>query len=411
MNFRLSKSDKNILGTIRLDGSKSISNRVLIIQSLCKDPFEIIHRSTSKDSDTLHHLLHHPATTLDAGHAGTTFRFMTAYLSMHSGTQVLTGSDRMKERPIGVLVKALKTIGADIEYLEKEGYPPLSIGTGDLTKTNEIDIVASTSSQFISALLLIAPTLPNGLILNLVGDIVSRPYIQMTLSLMEYFGIQYQWDDQTIRISKQEYQARDFVVEADWSAASYYYALAAFADELDLQLDGLFKDSLQGDAILARMMTEFGIQTTFNETGIHLSKDPKISPNKFEWDFKTCPDIAQTLAVICGGLGVEGYFKGLKTLKIKETDRVAALQNELKKVNVDFWEVPSDEGVYCQAKGQAVIDNPTFETYQDHRMAMAFAPLAMFAPIDIDTPMVVKKSYPNFYVDLEQLGFIVEKFN
>lgn len=410
MTYSLAKPDKDIVGQIGLDGSKSISNRVLMIRALCQDRFDIRYLSSSKDTVTLQKLLRQSVTTYDAGHAGTTFRFMTAWLSLQSGTQVLTGSDRMKQRPIGVLAEALKTLGADIEYLEKEGYPPLKIGPGHLTQTNRLDIAADTSSQFISALLIIAPVLPNGLELRLVGDIVSRPYIQMTLSLMERFGIRYDWTNAVIRIEKQDYQPQDFIVEADWSAASYYYGLAAFANRLELQLDGVFPNSLQGDAVITEMMEHFGIKTAFNDTGILLTKTHAATPAHFEWDFIQCPDIAQTLAVICGGLGTNGYFKGLKTLKIKETDRVAALQNELKKVGVDFFEVENAEGVHCRITGKASIQSPVFNTYQDHRMAMAFAPLAMMQTIAINEPMVVVKSYPRFYEDFERLGFTIEKY-
>jgi len=352
-------------------------------------------------------LLQTDADIRDAGPAGTTFRFLTAYLSLQSGTQVLTGSDRMKQRPIGLLVNALRSLGADIQYLEKEGYPPLKInGPNDsIGKNNQVSIPADTSSQYISALLLIAPTLPKGLELTLVGNIVSRPYLEMTLSLMHYFGINYEWSDQTIIIQPQEYTARPFTVEADWSAASYHYALAAFADNLDLQLDGLFEESVQGDAVLADMMAQFGVNTSFNESGVRLTKGKKAQTDVFEKDFLYCPDLAQTIAVICAGTDVEGRFTGLQTLRIKETDRIAALQNELEKVGVDFYEDPKRKDRYI-VKGKVNFNNiPSFATYEDHRMAMAFAPLAMFHEINIEEPEVVGKSYPDFWKDLEKLGF------
>jgi len=408
MIYQLKKSDPTVVGDITLDGSKSISNRVLLIHALCQDNFKIDRLSTSKDTKTLQQLLALSDGTYDAGAAGTTFRFMTAYLALQPGTQILTGSERMKQRPVGVLAEALNELGADIQFLEKTGYPPLSIGPGNFGSVKELKIPANISSQFISALLMIAPVLPDGLTLHLEGDIVSRPYIQMTLSLMKRFGIAYQWIGPTISIGKQTYQAKDFTVEADWSAASYHYALAAFSKNLDLHLGGLFEDSLQGDAVLAEMMTQFGVNTEFVADGIVLTKGKPSSIDSCQWNFINCPDIAQTLAVVCGGLGVDGYFTGLRTLKIKETDRVQALRNELEKVNVNFSEIEARQGVSCQVKGTAKVDQPTFSTYEDHRMAMAFAPLAIFGTVRIEDPMVVVKSYPAFYEDLKKLGFTVE---
>ncbi len=409
MIYQLKKTDPAIVGDLTLDGSKSISNRVLLINALCEDNFTIDRLSTSKDTKTLQQLLTLNEGTYDAGAAGTTFRFMTAYLALQPGIQVLTGSERMKQRPVGVLVEALNQLGADIRFLEKPGYPPLSIGSGNFGSLDELRIPANISSQFISALLMIAPVLPNGLTLHLEGAIVSRPYIQMTLSLMKRFGVEAEWVGPTIRIEKQAYRPKDFTVEADWSAASYYYALAAFSNDLNLRLGGLFENSLQGDSVLAEMMTQFGVDTEYVADGIILTKGKASSVDSFQWNFINCPDIAQTLAVICGGLGVDGYFTGLRTLKIKETDRVQALQDELKKVKVDFWETKARQGVSCQVKGKATtVAQPQFATYEDHRMAMAFAPLAMFGNIKIEEPMVVVKSYPNFYEDLKKLGFTVE---
>lgn len=415
MKFTLSKSDRNIKGRIRLDGSKSISNRALIIRALCEESFDIHHLSTSNDSTTLLKLLKNIEgdAELDAGAAGTTFRFMTAYLALQAGSQILTGSARMKQRPIGVLVDALRQLGANIEYLENEGYPPLKIHTPQLTNSNHIKIPASVSSQYISALLMIAPILPNGLALELTGKIVSRPYIEMTLRLMDYFGIQHEWNDQIIKVAPQKYRAKDFTVEADWSAASYYYAIAAFADHLDLHLEGLNQKSLQGDAVIAELMTAFGVSTHYSDHSLHLQKTDTIAP-MFEQDFIQCPDIAQTLAVICAGMGISGLFTGLETLKIKETDRIEALKNELAKVQSWFSQLPAkfskkSEKEYYMLEGKAQLEHPTFATYEDHRMAMAFAPLSMLGKITIEEPMVVSKSYPRFYEDLESIGFKIEK--
>ena len=235
----------------------------------------------------------------------------------------------------------------------------------------------------------------------------------MTLNLMSYFGIDYRWTEDTIKIAPQKYQPKDFTVEADWSAASYYYAMAAFSDDLNLQLNGLSNNSVQGDAVLPKMMEQFGIFTTFNPSGLLLKKSNQPISSLFTWDFIKCPDIAQTLAVVCAGLGVEGVFTGLETLRIKETDRIAALQNELEKVQVAFDQIKDHpdstaEKEYFGTKGNAAVQSPTFETYEDHRMAMAFAPLAMLGKIAVEEPLVVGKSYPQFWEDIERLGFIIE---
>jgi 3-phosphoshikimate 1-carboxyvinyltransferase len=414
MTYTISKKDRHLRGDIHLDGSKSISNRALIIRALCGEHFDIHHLSTSKDSELMQALLASDSEVLDAGAAGTTFRFMTAYLAMKKGSQTLTGSERMKERPIGVLVEALKKLGADIEYLEKEGYPPLKINEPkNIGAANELTIPASTSSQYISALLMIAPTLPKGLTLHLEGEIVSRPYLEMTLAMMAYFGIKYQWEDNRISIKPQAYQGKEFFVEADWSAASYWYAMAAFADDCDLTLHGLFAESMQGDSVLPKMMEAFGVESTFGENKVRLRKSAAPPPPFFEWDFLPCPDVAQTLAVVCAGLGVHGVFTGLETLRIKETDRINALQVELHKVQSYLSLLPGrfskkSEKDFYMVQGKAVVEStPTFATYEDHRMAMAFAPLAMLGKIKIEDPKVVGKSYPAFWDDLEKVGFEV----
>ncbi len=417
MTYTITKSNKTIQGEITLDGSKSISNRVLLIKALCENDFEIKNISTSKDTTTLQKLLAQVATgqTFDAGAAGTTYRFMTAYLSTQSGTQVLTGSARMKQRPIGILVDALRQLGAKIDYLENEAYPPLQIGEAtNFGQNNHIQIAANTSSQYISALLMLAPTLPKGLDLELTGKIVSRSYIEMTLQTMAYFGIEHTWNEQTISIKPQPYQAKDFTVEADWSAASYYYAMAAFADQdLNLKLNGLYENSLQGDAIIAEMMEKFGVKTIFKEDFIYIKKSGEKRSPMFEWDFLLCPDIAQTMAVVCAGTGVQGLFTGLETLKIKETDRIQALQNELQKLQVFLSKLPAkfskrSQKDYYMLEGKALLDEPQFPTYEDHRMAMAFAPLAMLGDIKIEEPKVVGKSYPAFWEDIQKLGFEVK---
>ncbi len=415
--YQLSKKNKDIIGAIELESSKSISNRVLIIRALCENNFDIQRLSGAKDTQTLLKLLSQLENeTFDAGHAGTTFRFMTAFLATQQGSQIMTGSERMQQRPIGELVNALNTLGADIEYLKNEGYPPLKINApNDFGKNNALSIPASVSSQFITALLLIAPTLPNGLNLTLEGNIVSRPYIEMTLALMQYFGVENTWEGNLIQIKPQPYIAKDFTVESDWSAASYYFIMAAFADNLDLELIGLQENSLQGDSVIVEMIKDFGVKTEFSSNGLRLSKSGDNNADAFEWDFLKCPDIAQSLAVICAGTGVQGLFSGLETLRVKETDRIAALKNELAKVNAFFMPLPKrfsqkSEKEFFMVEGKADWEQtPVFATYEDHRMAMAFAPLAMFKPIDIEHPQVVEKSYPEFWKDLEVLGFEVTK--
>jgi len=412
---RITKADKQAKGTIRLSGSKSISNRVLIIRALCDQDFEIDNLSDSDDTKTLLELLASDASELDAHHAGTTFRFMTSYLASRQGEQVLTGSERMQERPIKALADALIVMGADITYVNAEGYPPIKIGSPLRPLDNKISLPAGISSQYISSLLLIAPTLPQGLEITLIGDLVSRPYLEMTLRIMEYFGVQHSWVGDTIKVTPQAYVAKDFYVEADWSAASYYYIIAAMADEVDLTLEGLSQDSLQGDSAIVDLGRSFGLETTYDGHSIRIQKGGDKS-DFLEYDFIECPDIAQSICTMAAGTGVNGLFTGLQTLKIKETDRIAALKKELAKVHVYLSKLPSKfskkSGVeYYMLDGTIDGDEiaPTFDTYKDHRMAMAFGPLAMLFPIEINEHMVVTKSYPNYWKDLAKLGFEISE--
>lgn len=411
MHLTLSHPSGRLTGNVSLAGSKSISNRVLIIRALSGTDFPIHRLANARDTELLESLLSSNADILDAGAAGTTYRFLTAYLSMQEGTQVLTGTERMKERPIGVLVEALNSLGARIEYMEKQGYPPLKISPPvQIGASRELSIAAGTSSQYISALLMIAPVLPGGLTLQLEGKIVSRPYIEMTLGLMAYFGVQHTWQDRTIHIPPQSYQAKPFNVEADWSAASYYYAMAALAETADLTLEGLFPNSLQGDAILPELYEPLGVYTQFTEGGIRLTKAEGDKMREFRYDFLRCPDLAQTLATTCAGLGIPGNFQGVETLRIKETDRIKALQQELEKVDVQVRPYANESRSGFTVEGLAHWGvPPLIETYEDHRMAMAFAPFALLRPIRIADPGVVSKSYPAFWQDLESLGFLVRK--
>ncbi len=403
---RISHSGDPIKASIKITGSKSISNRVLILNALSSTPSEIKNLSKSDDTVTLDSLLRSNEKVLDAHHAGTTFRFMTAYLCLQKGTQVLTGSDRMKERPIGALVEALKEIGADIEYLEKEGYPPLKISGALVQKNNVIEIAADISSQFLSALCMIGPCLSEGLILKLKGELVSKPYLDMTLQLMQKFGVEATFENNRITINPQSYTSIPYTVESDWSSASYHFAIAAIAGEAEITLNNFYADSFQADAAILSFCEQLGVEASINNGALEISSSNSVTKNMAH-DFITHPDIAQTIAVIAAAKNMSIKYRGLKTLMIKETDRVAALREELSKIGVTLSELKEDAYEFLQ-EGELNINSPTFSTYQDHRMAMAFAPLALRSPIEIENPKVVNKSYPTFWTDLQTLGFRLE---
>ncbi|MCB9333610.1 MAG: 3-phosphoshikimate 1-carboxyvinyltransferase [Lewinellaceae bacterium] len=412
--IRLSKPDRTLQGTIALDGSKSLSNRALVILALSgADPGQWLSGlSGSKDTQTLLQLLQNPSARYDAGDAGTTFRFLTAYLALQPGAHELTGSARMRERPIGALVEALRSLGARIDYLGQLGYPPLRIDPPNFStkKMQTVRIDASVSSQFLSALLLIGPNLPGGLELIPEGQLVSRPYLEMTMQMMRFFGADTQWQGARIRVAPGQYVPRALRIEADWSAASYWYALAAFAETVNLRLEGLLSDSWQGDRVIRELMKDFGVASrAFGPTSI-LTPNGDGSRTKRTVDFRNCPDIAQTMAVVYAGLGIPAVFTGLETLAIKETDRTSALSVELAKIGVHFGpETPGGDRYVLQ--GKAHWDTPPrFATYGDHRMAMAFSTLAMLGPVEIENPAVVAKSYPAFWEHLAQVGFSIEKY-
>jgi 3-phosphoshikimate 1-carboxyvinyltransferase len=413
MNYCISREPGILDGEITLNGSKSISNRILIIRALCNKDFEVHGLSTSADTQILQKILGSKESTWDAGHAGTCFRFLTAFATLQSSTIFLTGSDRMKQRPIGPLVDALNSLGSRIAYAGRTGYPPLQIEPSNYSKeNNKVVLPGDISSQFITALLLIAPLLPGGLIIQISGELVSKPYGQMTLHLMRQFGVSALFHDNRISVNPSAYFARPFSVEADWSAASYFYTLAGLnEDSVDLQLNGLHQDSIQGDGILATIMKKFHVDTHYNSKGIRLIKQKGIlNPTFFKWDFLECPDIAQSLAVLCAGTGTKGVLSGLKTLKIKETNRLEALKNELNKVKCPFTPAPgiasSDADHLYHLIGKATFDHkPIFQTYEDHRMAMSMACFSLIHPVCIHEPTVVKKSYPEFWNDLAKLDF------
>lgn len=399
------KSNDKINGTIELNSSKSESNRVLIIRALTNEDFKINNLSNSDDTKTLIEILNSHSEILDVGPAGTTLRFLISYLAVkNNSVKTLTGSKRMLERPVKDLVTALKDLDAHIEYLEKSGYPPLKISGKALTK-NEVNISGTTSSQYITSLMLIAPTLSNGLKINIIGKIASKPYINMTLKLLNYFGVSAHWESSSIIVPYQNYQAKDYTIEGDWSAASYLYELLAFAKSGEITIDGLKKDSLQGDSVIALIMQNFGINTEYFKNSIKITKNNLIT-DYFEYDFSDCPDIAQTIAVVCAGLNIRAKLSGLESLKIKETDRVKALITELSKLGADISETENNV-IAIKPVDSGLHKNILINTYKDHRMAMAFTPLALICnSIQIEEPEVVKKSYPDFWNDLSKLGIM-----
>jgi 3-phosphoshikimate 1-carboxyvinyltransferase len=406
--YRLSVPS-SLQGTVVLEPSKSLSNRALIIQSLCSTPFAIHRISSSDDTRVLQQMLTSTDAVLHAGYAGSSYRFMLARACWLDRAVTLDAAPQLQRRPIGPLVRALQHLGADIQYTGMEGFPPVRITPShNFGKTgNEVLLHAGISSQYTSALLMIAPRLPNGLVLHLQDDPVSLSYIRMTLAMMKYFGVSHTWNGNTITIKPGEYQARDYTVEGDWSSASYFYSMAALAERASIAIEGLQQDSLQGDAIVEKLYSQLGVKTIWTENGIVLEKGEAVDKRiEFAHDFSLCPDIAQTVMVTLAGLGVKGKLSGLRTLRIKETDRITAMQVELARVKTTL-EVQEKKGkVSCTLHGKAKWkDRAKFETYEDHRMAMAFAPLACIQPIIIKDPQVVSKSYPGFWEDVVRIGF------
>ena len=415
MIYRISKSPKSLIGEITLPASKSESNRALIIQALCETKFSIKNLATADDTVVLNSILRaeKEATTIDVGPSGTAMRFLTAYFSLKEGTRILTGSERMKERPVKLLVDALQQLGADISYLEKDGFPPIQV-VGKKLEGGEITIDGSMSSQYLSALAMIAPTLPKGLIIHMKGEIISKPYLQMTLKMMEIFGVKSSWKNGKIEIAPQKYncnQVKEYEIESDWSAASYWYQIAAFAKEVDFKIWGLKKESLQGDNALVDLFKPLGIDTEFIDGGIILhKKEIKTPVDNIHIELMNTPDIAQTLAVTYAAKEIYAELYGLRTLRIKETDRIKALITELKKIGVSATDL--DIGNLLIPKIKKSIHEPVsyFKTYKDHRMAMCLTPLSMlFHKVEIEDPQVVSKSYPDFWKDLKSVGFVIEE--
>ena len=406
MQIQLKKSKINSFSELKITGSKSESNRVLLLQALFEG-LEIKNISNSDDSQLMQKALKSNSSVVDVHHAGTAMRFLTAYYATRLGkTTTLTGSSRMQERPIKILVDALNTLGASISYTKNDGYPPLLIEGKTLTKSN-VQMKANVSSQYISALLLIAPTLENGLTLHLEGEITSTPYIKMTLSLLNELGVQTSFEINTITVFPfRQLTSKTFVVESDWSSASYFYSIVALSPvDTQIAISAYKSTSLQGDAILQKIYKDLGVESTFNGTTLILKKIETSSPNCLSIDLSNAPDIAQTIAVTCLGLKIDCDLTGLHTLKIKETDRLVALKNEIQKLGTTI-NITNNS---LQLKSPLDL-NPgvVISTYNDHRMAMAFAPLALKTQLFIDDAEVVSKSYPDFWNDLKTIGFTIE---
>nr|WP_067062854.1 3-phosphoshikimate 1-carboxyvinyltransferase [Mucilaginibacter sp. L294] len=423
-NIILTKQGKTVNGTVQLTGSKSECNRALIIEALSNGKVKVENMSDAADAVTLAGILRrlavdskqlagaqktdkseieHSKSEINIGPAGTAMRFLTAYLPLLNKNIVLTGSERMQQRPIGVLVDAMRKLGAGIDYVNNEGYPPIQIHSGFQQQANRISIKGDISSQYITALLLIASTLPQGLSLEIEGELTSHPYVEMTLAMLKQAGIQHTWTENIITIANQPFAETALLVEPDWSAASYWYAIAALSDEAELFLPGLTSYSLQGDSVITELMANFGITSVFKDGGVYLTKEPKPIFRKI-FDLKECPDLAQTIIVVCAALGHDASFTGLETLKIKETDRILALQTELAKIGVKLIEKGQVYKLDCSEK--QIPQRMFVSTYDDHRMAMAFAPLATLIPeLEIEDADVVEKSYPAFWTDLVKAGF------
>lgn len=410
MNYfiKLHKRPTNqALQTINLPSSKSESNRLLIMSKLSQQSFQLSNLSEARDTQTLTTLLsnENSSNIFDVLDAGTAMRFLTAYLAVSTKQSVkLTGTERMQQRPIGTLVDALKELGADIKYLKSAGYPPMEINKLKKQKAHKITIPGNISSQYISALLMVAPTLPQGLIIEIQTPVYSLPYINMTISLMEKSGIVVKQEGNIYSIKQQQYQSISHTVESDWSAASYWFSYVALSEiGTEIVLKGLMEESFQGDQAIVKIMKSLGVETTYTQKGAHLQKisEPRVS--HLPIDFKEFPDLAQTVLVCCAALKVNLEITGLESLRIKETDRISALQNELSKFNCKLIEEEAGKWIFnsqgFNAKGKIAI-----HTYEDHRMAMSFAPLALVIPLLIEDIEVVKKSYPGFWSDLKDVG-------
>lgn len=404
MNLQLSFSSETISGTVRVTGSKSESNRLLILQALFPQ-IRIANLSNSDDTRVLQAALASEDEVVDIHHAGTAMRFLTAYFAAKEGREVvLTGSERMQERPVKILVDALRELGADIQYLTNDSFPPLKI-VGQKLEKREVTVQSNISSQYISALMLIAPSLPQGLQINLDGKVTSVPYIEMTLRFLSDCGINGSFENDRITIEPGgEITEKEIVIESDWSSASYFYSMVALAEYATITLSSYKEDSYQGDQVVAGIFKQLGVQTTYENGAIHLKKCDFKKPRNLVLDLSNSPDLAQTIAVTCLGLGIKCDLTGLHTLRIKETDRLLALKNEMEKLGGRV-EITADSLHFLPSED--LKSGIKIATYKDHRMALAFAPLALKVPLEIEEAEVVSKSFPGFWKDLENLGFSV----
>ncbi len=390
-------------GKVSLPASKSLSNRALIIQALCKEAFSISNLSKAKDTKVLKEALKNSSNKINIDDAGTSMRFLTAFFSIQKKEVVLKGSERMHDRPIAPLVEALNSLGANISYLEKEGYPPLHIQKGNI-QGGTIQVNSTVSSQFISALLLIAPTVSGGLTINLQGNLVSKSYIETTLKMMSYFGIESNWSSQKIQIKEQQYQAKNICIENDWSAVTFWLEIVALAEKAQIELNGLYRDSWQGDIKALSIFLKLGVNYQFKNNHLILFKEPKQTP-KIQLNVIETPDLAQAICCTYAGLQQQLEITGLSTLKIKETNRISALHSELGKLGINT-KISQDSILIKDFNKHIGI--PIIKTHQDHRMAMSFAPLTLcFGKLIIENIDVVKKSYPTFWEELEKVGFTI----
>ncbi len=397
----LHKPVKTINLEIKLPSSKSISNRALILNALAYSPYDVENVSDCDDTRVMIKALDSNNTTFDIGAAGTSMRFLTAFLSKTVGEWIITGSERMKQRPIKLLVDALNSLGARIEYVENEGFPPLRI-YGSALMGGEISLNGGVSSQYISALMMVAPYMVNGLKIKLEGDVISVPYILMTKRMMQEYGVEISFENNEINIRPQTYKPIQYKVESDWSAASYWYEVLSIVGDGQIFLHGLNQNSTQGDSKVAELFEQLGVKTDYQPEGVLLTATGNYC-SRFEYDFVNQPDLAQTFAVTCCLKQIPFHFKGVQSLKIKETNRVAALIAELAKLGYALYEPAEGELAWNGdptnlLKGEA----PSIATYEDHRMAMAFAPAALILPLIIEEPQVVSKSYPTFWDDFER---------
>ncbi|MFK7952016.1 MAG: 3-phosphoshikimate 1-carboxyvinyltransferase [Ekhidna sp.] len=404
LKYRLNKFSDRLKHNITLESSKSETNRALVIAALAGGKSVIKNISNARDSQTLQKLLKSKLSFWDVKDAGTTMRFLTAYLAIRGSGQTLTGTDRMKQRPIGPLVNALLDIGADITYMEKEGFPPLEVNRIQEQFSNKISIPGNISSQYISALLMISPCLSNGLTINLTTEVFSRPYIQMTLDLMKTFGVESEWRGNSIRTKSQEYSPATHTIEGDWSGASYWYSFMALAEGKGyLDIPNIRNYSSQGDKRIAEIMFQLGVITQYESGKVRLAKRGK-QVKSLTLDFRDCPDLAQTVMVVAAAKGIELEMTGLESLKIKETDRIEAMKNELFKMGALLLEKPNS---WFLKPSESLPKSMKVNTYEDHRMAMAFAPLCCKMDVTIEDPKVVDKSYPDFWKEVNKVGVTI----